>query len=43
MTNEQKLEHFACLLRFAEYFQNPLLINLYQRKIELINKELDKP
>ena len=42
MTLEQKLDHFACLLRFAEYFKNDLLINLYQRKIELINKELAK-
>ena len=42
MTNEQKLEHFACLLRHAEIFKMPLLIAYYQRKLEAINKEMSK-
>lgn len=42
MNNQQKLEHFECLLRHAEMFKMPLLIAYYERKIELINKEIQK-
>ena len=42
MTLEQKLEHFQCLLRHAEIFQLPLLIAFYQRRIEAIQKEIQK-
>lgn len=41
MTNQQKLEHYECLLRHAELFNHTLLIAFYQRKIEAIEKELN--
>lgn len=43
MTAKEKLDLYECLLRQSELFQNENLIKLYQRKIDLINKELDKP
>lgn len=43
MTAKEKLDLYECLLRQSQLFKNPLLIAYYQRKIDLINKELDKP
>lgn len=43
MTAKEKLDLYECLLRQSQLFKNHLLIAYYQRKLEAINKEIDKP